>query len=279
LLVRRALATAAATATVLALAGCGGDDDKAADKSPSSSAPSASDSSSPADAATGDSEAAEESEGAASGEQISGDEFAGLLSDAIGKATTAHLTMDLGAVGSAEGDADYTKAPPEMAIKLTMDALGGDVEMRLVDGTMYMKSPTSGDKWIATSLDDPNSPLGSLGGSFDIKKQIEAFADAITSATYEGAEDVDGESLDHYIATVDTKKLMESLPSEAAGQAGVPASTTQEWWLDDDGLIRKFSTDLGGGLATVMTLSAWGEDVTIEAPPEDEVTTMPGATS
>ena len=33
--VRRVLATAAATATILALAGCGGDDAKAADKSSS----------------------------------------------------------------------------------------------------------------------------------------------------------------------------------------------------------------------------------------------------
>ena len=30
---------------------------------------------------------------------------------------------------------------------------------------MYMKSPTFGDKWISTSLDDPNSPLGALGSS------------------------------------------------------------------------------------------------------------------
>ena len=277
LLVRRALATAAATATVLALAGCGGDDETAADKSSSTS--SASDSSGPADASTGDSgdsEAAEESEAAASGEEVSGDEFAGLLNDAVDKATTAHVTMDLGeTVGSGEGDADYTKAPPEIAMKLRVDALGGDIEMRLVGGTMYMKSPTSGDKWIATPLDDPNSPLAALGGNFDMKEQIELFADAVTSATYQGAEDVDGESLDHYTATVDTEKMLQNLPSAAAGQAEVPKSLTQDWWFDSDGLIRKFSSDLAGA-TTVMTLSDWGEDVDIEAPPSDEVATAPG---
>ena len=272
--VRRALAAAAATATVLALAGCGGDDDKAADKASSPS--SASDSSAPADAATSDSGAAEESEAAGSGEEMSADEFAGLLKDALDKATTAHVTMDLGGtLGSGEGDADYTKAPPELAMKLTMDALGGDVEVRLVGGTMYMKSPTFGDKWVSIPLDDPNSPLGAIGSNLDVKKQFELFADAVTSATYEGAEDVDGESLDHYTATVDTKKLLQNLPSAAAGQVDVPESMTQDWWFDDDGLIRKFSSDVGGA-ATVMTLSEWGEDVDIEAPPSDEVTTMPG---
>jgi hypothetical protein len=160
-------------------------------------------------------------------------------------------------------------------MKLTMDALGGDVELRLVGGTMYMKSPTFGDKWISIALDDPNNPLGAIGSNLDVKKQFELFADAVTSATFDGAEDVDGETLDHYTATVDTKKLLQNLPSAAAGQADVPDSMTQEWWFDGDGLIRKFSSDFGGA-STVTTLSDWGDDVDIEAPPSDEVNTMPG---
>ena len=50
---------------------------------------------------------------------------------------------------------------------------------------------------------------------------------------------------------------------------------TQDWWFDDDGMIRQFSSDFGG-TSTTMTLSDWGADVTIEAPPSDQVTTMPG---
>ncbi len=270
--VRRALATAAATATVLALAGCGGDDDKAADKSSATSSASSSASESASESASDSSASAD---AAGSGEEISADEFAGLLKDALDKATTTHVTMDLGTFGSGEGDADYTKSPPELAMTMTMDALGGDVEVRLVDGTMYMKSAAFGDKWISTSLDDPDSPLGALGAQLDVTKQIEVFADSVTAATYDGAEDVDGESFDHYTATVDTEKLLQNLPSQAAGQAELPDSMTQEWWFDDEGLIRKFSSDFGGA-TTVMTLSDWGSDVAIEAPPSDEVTTMPG---
>jgi hypothetical protein len=279
--VRRALAAAAATATLVALAGCGGDGDSAADESSTTSAasdsPTPTGSSAPSDAATAESETAgQDADGA--GEEVSADEFAQLISAALDNATTAHATLDLGALGSGEGDADYTTTPPELAMKMTMDALGGDVEVRLVDGTMYLKSPTLGDMWISTSLDDPNSPLGGLGSSLDVKKQMELFADAVTAATFEGAEDVDGESLDHYTATVDTEKLLQSLPSAAAGQAALPDAMTQEWWFDDEGLIRKFSSDVAG-TTTTMTLSEWGEDVEIEAPPSAEVTTMPGTTT
>ena len=79
-----------------------------------------------------------------------------------------------------------------------------------------------------------------------MKKQIEVFADSVTSATYDGAEDVDGESLDHYTATVDTDEAAAE-PAVRGGRSGgaCPTSMTQEWWFDGDGLIRKFSTDFG----------------------------------
>jgi hypothetical protein len=269
---RRALAATAATAALLTLAGCGGNDsgsEKASDRPAASSS------------ATGD---ASESAGAgdsssaapADGQELTGPEFADLLKGALDQATTAHITMDLGSsVGAGEGDADYTTTPPSLAMKLTMQALGGDVEVRLVDNTMYMKSPTFGDKWVSISLDDPNSPLGALGDSLDVTKQFETFAAAVTTATFTGAEDVDGESLDHYAATVDTAKMLQNLPSQAAGQSDLPATMTQDWWFDSDGYIRQFSSDFGGQ-TTVMKLSDWGADVTIEAPPSDEVTSMPG---
>ena len=38
-----------------------------------------------------------------------------------------------------EGDVDYTTTPPEMAMTMTIAMLGGGkIEVRLVDGVMYM---------------------------------------------------------------------------------------------------------------------------------------------
>ena len=244
--VRRALVSAAATTLLLALAGCGGNDATAKDSSSSSSS--------------------------ASADALSGTEFVDLLKGAIDKATTAHVTLDLGgSMGTAAGDADFTKSPPEAAIKLSMGQLG-DAEVRLVDGTLYLKSASLGDKWVSTSMDDAKSPLGPLGQQLDLTKTIETFADSVTSATDKGSEDVDGESLHHYTATVDPQKLVASLPS-SAGTGSLPKTMTQDWWFDKDGLLRKFSSDLGGTSVTV-TLSDWGKDVSIEAPPADQVTTM-----
>jgi hypothetical protein len=280
--VRRAMVTAAATATLLAFAGCGGDD-KAADKAadPAAEQPSATTS------ATGTSDDASEPTDAASetadqpragGADVSGSEFAELMRAAMDKATTAHLTVDLGGQGSAEGDADYSKKPPELAMKLSMAALNGDSEIRMVDDTMYLKSAAFGDTWISFPLDDPNSPLGPLGSQLDPTQQFERFANAVTSATYEGAEDVEGESLDHYVATVDTAKLLEQMPAAGAASSQLPPTMSQDWWFDDEGRVRKFSSDLGAAAGKIeVTLSDWGKDVSIEAPPSDEVTTMPSA--
>jgi hypothetical protein len=275
---RRTLASAAAAAVVLALAGCGGDDDKAADKAADKSSVQSSSSSSPSAPAETTSSTPTESAGstdaAASGNEISVEDFAAVLTNALDDATTAHMVMELGgSAGTAEGDADYTKSPPEMAMKMTLASLDGDVEVRLVDGSMFMKSATFGDKWISVPLDDPNSPLGALGDQLDLTKAMERFTAAATSASDLGSEEVDGDTLEHYSATVDTKKLLESQPNLSAGAATLPDTTTQEWWFDEDGLLRKFQF---GATGTVVNLSDWGEDVSIEAPPADQVTSMPG---
>lgn len=273
LTVRRALATATAPVVLLALAGCGGDGTSAAKASSTSSA-------SPTGSATGSSSEESSPSGSTggSGEPVTGDAFAAVLKDALDKATTAHVAMQLGgSTGSAQGDADYTKNPPELAMTMKVAELGGDVEVRMVAGTMFMKAATFGDKWVSVPLDDPNSPLGSLGGLFDVTKTLQNFANAVTSATH-SSEDVDGESLDHYAATVDTQKLLQSMPELSSAASSLPETMAQEWWFDGDGLIRKFSTDFGS-TSTVMTFSDWGEDVSIEAPPSDEVTSMPGAGS
>jgi len=267
--VRRALVSATVPVVLLALAGCGDDTSVAKASSSSTSASTAS----PSDSGSGGSAGS-----AGSGAPVTGEAFAAVLKSALDKATTAKLSMDLGgSAGSAEGEADYTKSPPELAMTMKLAELGGDVEVRMVAGTMYMKSASFGDKWVSASLDDPSSPLGSLGGLFDMTKDLQAFADAVTSAT-RASDDVDGETLEHYTATVDTQKLLASMPALSSAAGSLPETMTQEWWFDDDGLIRKISGGFGASDMT-MTFSDWGDDVSIEAPPADEVTSMPGTSS
>jgi len=271
LTVRRALVSATVPVVLLALAGCGGDDTSVAKASSSSTSASTA---SPSDS-TGSAGSAGST---SSGEPVTGEAFAAVLKSALDNATTAKLSMDLGGSGgSAEGEADYTKSPPELAMTMKLPELGGDVEVRMVAGTMYMKSASFGDKWVSASLDDPISPLGSLGGLFDMTKDLQAFADAVTSAT-RASDDVDGETLERYTATVDTQKLLASMPALSSAAGSLPKTMTQEWWFDDDGLIRKFSGGFGTSEMT-MTFSDWGDNVSIGAPPADEVTSMPGTSA
>jgi hypothetical protein len=267
---RRPLAIAAASLVALALAGCGGDDGKAADKtsSASSSAPTSASASSP-DAASSDT-------ASASGAELSPAEFTGILKDALDKATTAHLTMDLGSgAGTAEGDVDYTQDPPVMAMTMSVAQLGGDIDARLVDGKMYLQTAALGEKWVLVPLDDASSPLGSLGDLFDFSKAMENFAAAVTSVQDLGQEDRDGETLEHYSATVDTSKLASQLPSAlAGGAASLPDTLTQDWWFDSDDRISEFSFQSGPNPVD-FKLSDWGEKVSVDAPPADQVTSMP----
>jgi len=282
---RRSVAAGAAALTLLAAAGCGGDEDAtASDTSDSSSSASAG--TSPSEDASTDAESADtESDDteATAGEEISPDEFGDLVKKALDDATTANVSIDTsagggtGSVFSAEGQIDYESESPAAELTATI-AQTGDIEMVLADNEIYLKGAMFGgsDKWVKLSLDDPNSPLSSFGDQLDPAASLQKLVDGVQSATYVGEEDVDGDQADHYTATVDSKTLLGDLPAEAQSSAGLPDTISYDVWFDDDGLLRKFSTDLGGAGTSEATFSDWGTDVDIEAPPASEVTEMPG---
>jgi hypothetical protein len=278
--VRRTVAAAAATAALLALAGCGDDDSgssKAADDTGTSSSASASTSASD-DASAGATDDATEDAGSGTGETITAAEFTDVLQSALDEATTAKLTMDLGQLGSGTGAADYTQDPPATAVKLSMPALGGDLEVRSVGGTIYLKGAQfGGGSWVSISADDKSSPLGDLSSQLDPTQQFQTYAAAVTEATHDGDDEVDGETLDKYTTTVDTAKLVQQMPQAAAGAGSLPDTLTQQWWFDDEGRIRQFTMDIAGA-PIKLGLSDWGSDVSVEAPPADQVKPFnPGA--
>nr|WP_237448281.1 LppX_LprAFG lipoprotein [Nocardioides flavescens] len=202
-----------------------------------------------------------------------------MVKKALDDATTANVTIDTsgGAAGlSGTGQVDYESEPPAVKMTATIAQMG-DIDITLVDNTFYLKSSAlGGDKWVEVPLDDPNSPFGALGDQLDPAAGLEKLVDGVQSATYVGEEDVDGDELDHYTASVDTATLLKDLPAEAQGSSGLPATVEYEMWFDQDGLIRKFSADLGSTVGTTSgTFDDWGTDVDIEAPPASEVTQMP----
>lgn len=223
------------------------------------------------------------------GDSVEPADFVKIVSEGVEKSTTAHMTMttDLGSTGTmtAEGDVDYTSSPASVAMKMTLPGgVGGDMDVRMVDGVMYlsMGDLTQGKFWKIDPA-DPDGPLASMGldkmmDQMDPAKALTAMQGGISKVTYVGAED----GLDHYELTVDMKKLMSSMGVDTPQGLGskLPDAVTYDLWLDDQGRFSKMSMDelpmgAAGTGSMQMTVTDWGEDVSIEAPPADQVTKMP----
>lgn len=267
----RPLALAATSALLVAVSACG---NTAEGEAASSGSPDTAASSS----------AASDDAGAPEG-GYDAEELLAAMKAAVEKNESAHITMDMSGAGqpktTAEGDVSYAGDSTAMQLSMQIPQAGADkVEMRLVDGVIYMAMPpmTPEGKFISFDTKDPNSPLGDLGGitKGDPLSTFDAFEAGLEKVEYVGEESVEGEDLDHYVLTVDAKK---AAAAQGAGAEAMPPGTkTIEYdlWLDSEDLMRRMEFSQGAG-SIVMTMSQWGEPVTVEAPPASAIMKMPGA--
>jgi hypothetical protein len=256
--------TAAATVAIVALTGlgaCGDDEPNATDTTDTSAAVE------PADA----------------GETVDPESFVDDVLGGLEDASTAHLamTMEGGPAGiTMEGDVDYSATPPNLAMTMTNELMGGgEMQIRLVDGVMYMQMPDVGrSKWVKLDLGGEGSPLDeNLMKQMDPGAQLETFKDSVTKVEFVGDEDVDGETLKHYTMTVRSdafRELQDQLGTE--GGEDLPEVVTYDVWTDSDGMLRQTEVELGKLGSVTITISDWGQPVDIEAPPESDVIEMPG---
>jgi hypothetical protein len=260
---RRAVAAAVLPLALGSLSACGSDDNAKAEDTSSSSS-----SSGGSGADTTPSE----------GETVDPADFVDRFQSGFENTTTAHetMTMDMGSSGSmtGEGDIDYSEGSPSMDMTMSSDMAGGDVQVILVDSVFYMKAPgMGGEKYLKLDMNDPNSPLGSLGSQLDPQEALKSFGEGVKTVTYVGEDG--GE--DQYTVTVDTAKMLASMGQDAADAAGaqMPDEISYDVWLDDEDRVTKMTIDLGKMGTMEMELSDFGKDVSIEAPPSDQVTEMP----
>ncbi|GAA1808227.1 hypothetical protein GCM10009795_061830 [Nocardioides hankookensis] len=196
-------------------------------------------------------------------------------------ASTAHLSMSMKggpAEMTMEGDVDYSKTPPEMSMSMKNAMLGdGEVQVRLVDGVMYMQMPQLGNgKWIKMDLDGKGSPIGDdLLKQMNPQTQLESMKDAVTKVEYVGEDEVGK----HYTMTVRSqafRELEDQLGAAGAGAADkLPSVLTYDLWTDDDGMLTQTEIAMGDLGSVTMTLSDWGQPVDIAAPPASDVMEMP----
>ena len=264
---RRAVAAATVpTLMVAALTACGSD--------PEETSSGSDDTSSEGDAPAGDDYA--------EGEEVDKDAFVEDMAAGMKEASTAHVTMSVG-MGEdpiqGEGDVDYTTTPVSMALEMTMPMIDQPLDMRLVEGVMYMNlGQMTNDKFVKYDLNDPeNLPpeMQGMADQMDPLAVFEEFGPALSSVTYVGEEDVDGDSLDHFSMVLDPTKI-EAFGELPAGSKDMPKEISYDAWFDDDFRIRQIkSSDDSGGFDMESTFSEWGESVEIEAPPASDVVETP----
>lgn len=282
---RRLLAVATASVLFAALTACGEDSTPAADESPdgdaSSSQPAESDDSAePTEPAEPTDEEEQEEETGGYNSQ----ELLAAMKAAVTENESAHITLEISQSGQAmtgEGDVSYTGDSTSMQIALKAPGMGaGTIEMRLVEEVVYMAAPpmTPPGKFLKMDTNDPNSPFGDLGNvtGGDPLATFEAFDAGLQKAEYIGAEEVDGESMDHYVLTVDAKKAAMAQGSEVP--PGTPKTVIYDLWIDGEDLMRRIEfTQAATGLA--VTMDDWGKPVSVQVPPPADIVKMPGAPS
>lgn len=268
----RSLAAIAAGALLLAtLAGCGGSDDKKADKKPAAETTASIDGADAGDDTTVGSKelAAQEKDG----EEV--EDFDGFLDEVLGgirDQKTAHVVMEIGSSMSADADVSFGK-PNGMHMTMTagtntMDAvlLGKTIYIRSATGQKYLKidESTPGSDAVLGQLKSltPDKSLGDLRGG--IRKIVD-----VGSTTGEDIGEKDSEKLTKYVLTVDTTKLGQQL-GQAVAEADLPKVAKYALYLGEDGLLRAIQTDVSGQ-EVLMKFSAWGKKVDIKAPPANQV--------
>ena len=273
--VRRLVAAAAASVLLVGLSGCGGDDTTAVSDDPTTEASTSESTETESEEPSEDAEEPDEASGGYDAEEL-----LAAMKAAVQKNETAHLVMEMGGGGqtmNAEGDVSYEGDTTSMQLTMQSPEMGqGAIEVRMVDGVMYMSMPpmTPEGKFLMFDLDDPNSPMGNLGGvtQGDPLASFRAFDEGLRDVEYVGEEDVDGEELDHYVLTVDGKAAAKA---QGAPAGSVPDELTYDLWLDDEDNMRRVQYTMAGGGVTITT-SDWGKPVSVKAPAKGDIMEMPG---
>jgi len=137
--------------------------------------------------------------------------------------------------------------------------------------------------WIETDADDASSVTDSFGGAGTGSPSdfIASLEDANAEVTELGTEEIRRVETTNFRALVDLVELSASMSAEE--QSSLEADfgdihTSEfptEFWVAGDGLLCRYSMeiteDAGGSASFVFDMFDYGADISIEAPPADEI--------
>jgi hypothetical protein len=212
-------------------------------------------------------------------------DFLATLKAANAKITTARFAMTMDLSGQSvpiKGVLDMTGGSPAMRMIMDITGMGTPTEMRLVDRTMYVQMPGGGGKFYALDLDDPNGPLGRLGGDAFSNIDPGSVTDQLSPRVFKkvldrGTVTVGGKQLHHYTVLMDLSKApkLKGMPAGAA----VPKVATYDVWLDSEGRMARFVMLVKKSMRLTATYSGYGTAAHVVAPPASQVMAFPGTSA
>jgi hypothetical protein len=190
------------------------------------------------------------------------------LIEMTGIADVASVTISFpfsGAFDSVTGNSSFTMDLSSMAavggeeIPADFADLFGEMEVREIDGTSYIRFPFFGmmfgaqTPWISAPADEGDSLASgfTFGQPDDPTGVLSDFENADAEVTELGREMVNGVDTTHYRVLFDTAKLLdEASPEERErleDRGFVPAGTLPtDIWISDDGYVVRYVMDVDG---------------------------------
>jgi hypothetical protein len=225
------------------------------------------------------------------------------VGDRTAESNSAHMVFTGGAGGmQVKGEGDLKLGGSDPAISMNMDAgAQGQMGMVFLDGVLYIKLPAgmvpSDKPWIKIDSKDKSNPMAQALGSLtdqmrqnaDPRLALEQFQEAGTIES-SAQEDLNGEETTHYKIKVDVEKLAANQQDptlkkamQDAIESGLKDFPVELWLNGDDLPVRMIvempTADPTSGKSVPVKVqvdySKWGEPVTIEAPPADQVGDFP----
>lgn len=231
---------------------------------------------------------------------------------AVYEAGTLHqeLKMSVTAEGqtfSFTGESDVDNERQQIQMTMDMGMLGGEMQIVMADGVVYMRSPVFQDaptEWISMdpSKMDPAAAaqFGGFGaGTTDPSAYAGLFA-GVFDVEASGETEIGGVSTTHYVGSIDLARVLESFSDVVGGDVdagtkeqleaaveqfrslGIDEKIPFEIWIDDEGLPRRqrITMDFGdlvpgagdANMEMVVDYSDFGEPVDVDVPRPSEVT-------
>lgn len=267
--ITRIVSAAAAAALAVTLTACSSSDEKTPDDAKATGQATASEK--PADDAD---------KGSAGG--LTAENFHEVLAASIADGTSYRMSMstssDAGAASTIEGEVVITDAGPAMS--MTTNDAGVDMTIIMVDDAYYMNmgEMTQG-KFVKIDLNDPSNPLGSSVGSLkdltDPSKSLEMFKDSVKSVEKVGEEDVDGTSATHYVVTLDSSAVSDSLAGiDPSAQPSLPAEFVYDFWVDDENRPVKMTSETMGTTSDIRYYDWNDSSISVTAPSADQISEL-----